>query len=118
MSTRRRRRGGRGVKPIEDALSELQERIRAQFPTATFEVARGIDDLREIHLLTTVDVEDPEEVLDLVIDRVLELQIDEGLPIHVIPPRPSERELEALRALRQAQAAGRDAGQPSTTARR
>lgn len=117
MSTRQRRRGGRGVKRIEDTLSELQERIRAQFPAATFEVARGADDPREIHLLTTVDIEDPEEVLNLVIDRLLELQIDEDLPVHVIPLRLLGRELEALRAGRQAEAADRGTSQPAPAER-
>ena len=43
------------------------------------------------HLTTTVDVDDPDEVVDLVIDRMLELTIDEGIPVYVIPIRTPER---------------------------
>jgi len=46
---------------------------------------------RSVHLEATFDVDDPETILDLVIDRVLELQVDERLPIHVIPLRCPER---------------------------
>ncbi|MFN8556134.1 MAG: hypothetical protein U0531_01850 [Dehalococcoidia bacterium] len=35
-------------------------------------------------LIVTVDVDDTDAVLDT-IDRVLELQLDDGLPVHVIP---------------------------------
>jgi hypothetical protein len=34
-----------------------------------------------------VDVDDPDEVVDLVIERVLSLTIDEGVPVHVPPVR-------------------------------
>ena len=39
----------------------------------------------------TVDVDDPDEVVDLVIDRMLALQIDVGLSVHLIPIRTPER---------------------------
>lgn len=65
--------------------------ITEHWPSATFSVSRGEDNPEGIHLNTTVDIEDTDEVADLVIDRLLELQIDEGLPIHVIPIRPIER---------------------------
>jgi hypothetical protein len=51
--------------------------------------------------VVTVDVDDADAVLDIVIDRVMELQIEEGLPVHVIPLRTPER----VAALRRAQAA-------------
>ena len=51
------------------------------------------------HITTTVDLDDPDEVVDLVIERMLELQIDEGLPVYVIPIRTAER----VAALRQQQ---------------
>jgi len=35
-------------------------------------------------------------VLDVVIDRLLELQVDEGIPVHVIPIRPPERAAEMM----------------------
>jgi len=57
-----------------------------------------VDAPRSIHLLTTVDVADPDEVGDLVIDRVVVLQADEQLPIHVIPLRTPERVAAVLQA--------------------
>jgi hypothetical protein len=51
--------------------------------------------------MTTVDVPDTSEVVEAVLDRVLRLQIDEKLPIHVVPIRPHARVLEMLRAEQQ-----------------
>jgi hypothetical protein len=76
---------------IVQALNELTILIRTRYPDAQFEIGRGMDDAEAIHLTTTVDIEEPEDVVDLVIDRLLELQVDERLPIHVIPLRPPER---------------------------
>ena len=83
---------------MQSALSELQELIHTQHPTATFEVTRAEDDPNSIHLQATVDVDDPDQVLDLVIDRVLEFQVEERLPVHVIPLRPLERVAPTRRA--------------------
>ncbi len=74
------------------AIAELQGIIREPYPSALFAVRRGIDDPEAIQLWTTVDMEDTEQILDHVLDRVLELQL-EGLPVHVIPVRPRERVL-------------------------
>jgi hypothetical protein len=81
-------------------LDELRGRILQRYPDATFEVTRGIDDPDAVHLIVTVDVDDTEDVVDLVIDRMMEAQIEEGLPLFVIPVRPAERVMEALRAER------------------
>lgn len=82
----------------QGALTQLQELIQARFPTATFEVSRGEDDAESIHLTTVVDVEDPDEVVDAVIDRVLQLQDEEGIPVHVIPLRTPERMRDVMQA--------------------
>jgi hypothetical protein len=76
---------------VEHALDELKTMIRQRYPQAQFRVNRGQDDPAAIHLTAIVDVEDTEEVVDLVIDREMELQIDDGLPIFVIPVQPIER---------------------------
>ena len=81
---------------VETALDELRGMIRGHYPDASFQVARAEDDPEAVHLITTVDVEDPDAVVDLVIDRLLELQIDEHMPVHVIPVRPVERVLQEL----------------------
>jgi hypothetical protein len=76
---------------VQDAVRELQQMLLQRYPDATFEITPGPDDPESIHLIATVDVEDSDTVLDVVIDRLLELQVEERLPVHVIPVRPSER---------------------------
>jgi H2-forming N5,N10-methylenetetrahydromethanopterin dehydrogenase-like enzyme len=61
-------------------------------PNTTFEVMHG-DDPTGIYVLATVDVEDTEAVMDVYIDRLLELQIDAGLAVYVVPVRPLARVL-------------------------
>jgi len=82
---------------LAPALDELRAMIKVRYPQATFELSRGTDDPAAVHLIAVVDVVDTDEVVDLVIDRMMELQIEEGLPIFVIPTRPVERALETLR---------------------
>ncbi len=82
---------------MEGALDELRGLIRARYPQARFSVASGHDEPENVHLITTVDLEDADEVLDLVIDRLVELQVEERIPLHVIPVRPVGRVLETLR---------------------
>lgn len=76
-------------KRMQHAIIELTERVRQRYPEATFRVARNIEEPRHVHLIVTVDVDDTDAVLDTVIDRVLELRLDDGLPVHVIPVRPA-----------------------------
>jgi hypothetical protein len=76
---------------VQRALEELKTLILQRYPQAQFRVSRGQDDPAAIHLIATVDVDDTDEVADLVIDREMALQIDEGLPIFVIPIQPIER---------------------------
>jgi hypothetical protein len=83
---------------VQAALAELREMILERYPTATFEVGRDPDHGASIFLYATVDLDDPDEVGDLVIDRLLELQIDEALPVHVIPLRTPARILAELRS--------------------
>lgn len=71
--------------------------LQQRYPDATFEVAPGEDNPEGVHLIATVDVEDTDQVLDLVMDRVLELQIEAGLPVHVIPEQPLTRVLDEMR---------------------
>ena len=78
------------------AITELQERIHAHYPTATFEVEAG-EDPDGVYLTAVVDLDDPDEVLDAVMDRLLELEIDEGLPLYVVPARTPERIAAMLR---------------------
>jgi hypothetical protein len=68
-------------------LGELKRMLTAHYPAARFAVQQGIDDPGIIHLVTTVDVEDTDTVLDVGIDRVLESQVEEDLVIHEPVPK-------------------------------
>jgi hypothetical protein len=76
---------------MQQAVSELEQTISQKYPSASFAVTRAADAPNIIHLVTTVDVDDPDEVADLVLDRVVALVADEGIPLHVIPVRTPER---------------------------
>ena len=73
------------------AVTELDGTIRQHYPSAAFDLSPSPDDPRSLHLIATVDLDDPDEVGDLVLDRVLELNVTEGIPLHVIPVRTPER---------------------------
>jgi hypothetical protein len=79
---------------IQQGIAELQAMIRERFAEAVFAVFRG-DDPEGVYLRVTVDVEDTDEVVDAIIDRLLELQVEEELPLYVVPVRPVKRSLEA-----------------------
>jgi len=87
--------GALGVR-IQYAVRELQDMIKSQFPTTTFELAQSPDDPDSLHLLAISDVDDPDEVGDLVVERVVALQVEEGISLHVIPLRTPARIEEAL----------------------
>lgn len=81
------------------AVAELQSTITAHYPTAIFSLARSPEHDGTLHLLVVADVADPDEVGDLVVERVVDLQTEEGIPLHVIPLRTPER-AAAMRAAR------------------
>ena len=75
---------------MQAAIEELQRLIQQHYPEATFQVESG-DDPTGMYVLATIDVEDTDVVVDVYIDRLLELQIDEGLAVYVVPVRPLAR---------------------------
>lgn len=81
---------------LRAALDELRATIQRHFPTSTFRVSRGEDDPTIVQLVATVDVDDTDRVLDVVIDRLLDQQAAD-LPIFVVTERPTAR-TAALRA--------------------
>lgn len=81
---------------MDAAIAELEALIRQHFPTATFAVSRG-DDPAGVYLTATVDIDDSDAVVDVVIDRLLDLQIEQGLPLFVIPVEPAERVAQQLK---------------------
>jgi len=75
---------------VTSALIELKKRIRAHFASVTFTVTEE-DDPSGVYLTATVDLDDPHEVMDAIGERLLELEVDEGLPVYVVPVRTPER---------------------------
>jgi hypothetical protein len=83
--------------PSGQAIVELQGMIHRRYPSAQFHVRSGIDDPETSYLVATVDVDDPDEVLDLVLDRLLQLQVDDGLAIAVLPIHTPARVQQTMR---------------------
>ena len=75
---------------IQAALVELQTLIQHHYPAATFQETFG-EDPEGVYLIVTIDVEDTDDVIEVYIERLLELQIDEGLSLYVMPLRPIDR---------------------------
>ena len=86
---------------MEKAVNELKGTISQRFPQASFVVEEGFDP-KGTYLVTTVDIADTDEVIDVIGDRLVELQVDEGLPIYVTPLLPIQRVLAELQKREQA----------------
>jgi len=80
---------------MQAAVAELQELIRSHFPTATFDVGEA-DDPDGVYMRAVVDIDDTDEVTEVFIDRLVDMQVEEGLPIYVVPVRTPERIAAAL----------------------
>src|SRR5436190_19158756 len=81
---------------MHEALEELKDLVRQRYPDATFRVALSPENPETVLLKPVVDVADRDEIMDVVIDRLVELQSDEQLPLFVVPVRTPERN-EAIR---------------------
>ncbi len=75
---------------VEVALAELRSLILQHYPDAQFGVAQ-VGDMDGLWLTATMDFKDMDEVMDVIIDRLSEMQIEERLPVHVLPLRTPER---------------------------
>lgn len=75
---------------IQLAIVELQELIRSHYSTTAFTVGEA-EDPDGIYMRAIVDVDDPEEVTQVFIDRMIDLQVEDGLPIYVVPVCTRER---------------------------
>lgn len=83
---------------MQAAVAELQELIRSHYPSTTFTVGAA-EDSDGVYMRAIVDVDDTDEVTEVFIDRMIDLQVEDGLPIYVVPVRTPER----IAALRQQQ---------------
>lgn len=84
---------------VQQALGELRATITARYPTATFDVFHR-DDPEGVRLRATVDVEDTDAVMDLVIDQLYQIQVEQQLPVYVVTAQPLARIGEQLRERR------------------
>jgi uncharacterized protein (DUF433 family) len=82
------------------ALDELQAMIAAHFPEATFDTYKGHEPAG-IYLEATVDVDDLDVVKDVFLDRLVDIQVDDGIPVYVSLTRPRARVLAEFRAQRE-----------------
>jgi hypothetical protein len=80
---------------IACALESLQDLIRECYPTATFASFCG-EDPEGVYLRVAVDLDDPDEVMDLAIDRLMEYQLEQELPIYLLPVWTDERIAEDI----------------------
>lgn len=81
---------------IVAAIDELRGLISARFPSADFRVGLG-EDPEGVYLRAVVDVEDRGEVVDVFLDRLVDFQLDGGLPLYVVVGRTQERNAEIMR---------------------
>ncbi len=80
---------------MEAAIDEMKALISSRYPTTTFTVYEW-DEPEGIFLSAVVDTEDLEAVTDLFRERELDLQIEEDLPLFVIPERTPEKHAAVL----------------------
>jgi hypothetical protein len=77
-------------KPMLAAINEIEALILKSYPETAFLLDLETDS-QAVYVIATVNVDDPEEIIDCYIDRILELQIEDGLPLHFVPIRTPER---------------------------
>ena len=78
-----------------EASTELETLIQKAYPSASFS-RLWLDDPEGMHLRVIVPVDNPEEIFDLVCDRLLHFQIEEALPLYLVPVRPAGEVLKQL----------------------
>lgn len=69
------------------------------FPRPSFEVTDDPEDREGVLLMPMVDIEDRGPVMDVIIDRLVEMQAEEQLPIVVMIVRPEARNEAILRSM-------------------
>jgi hypothetical protein len=86
---------------MQSAIAEMEKIILDAFPGTVFTIEHG-DDPVGVYLVATVDVDDTDAVEDLYVDRLVDLQLEHGLRLHVLPLRTPERIAALLEANRPA----------------
>ena len=71
-------------KKMQQAIAEVQSRIQAVYPDAVFRVYQGEEPVG-MYIDAYTDAEDSFCIFDLINDWLVDLSVNEGLSIHVIP---------------------------------
>jgi hypothetical protein len=69
---------------MQNAIAEMEARILAVYPDTTFRLVEGEDPVG-LYLDAYTDAEDAFAVLDLVSDWLVNLSVNDGAHLHVIP---------------------------------
>lgn len=80
---------------MDAAVAEMQQLILSHFPGTTFTVEEW-DEPDSVYMRAIVDVGDTDEVIEVILDRLVEMQVEENLPIYVVPIRTPERRAAAF----------------------
>lgn len=80
---------------MRDAIAEIQDLVRSTYPDAAFEVFPS-STVGGVYMRIIVDIDDPDDVTALIIDRVADLQINHELPLYPVTVRPTRRAVAEL----------------------
>jgi len=75
---------------MQAAVDEMKELITSHFPSTTYTLDEA-DDPESVYMRAIVDVDDTDDVIEIILDGLVDLQVDDGLPIYVVPVRTPER---------------------------
>ena len=78
------------------AVDELTQLTQARYPDAAFTTFRG-EDPEGLYLRVTVGLDDPDEVVDHVLDTLYDVQVERELPVYVVAVPTLERVADQLR---------------------
>ncbi|MGH2616105.1 MAG: DUF433 domain-containing protein [Thermomicrobiales bacterium] len=87
---------------VQAALDELRAMIATHYPEAAFSVYTWYESAG-IYLSATIDTDDIDEVRDVFKDRLLDIQVEEGIPVYVDVRQPPERARAQARAIQEEQ---------------
>jgi len=79
-----------GDVPVNQVVDDLKRLITARFPDAGFTVFEG-EDPEGVYLRAVVDVDDSSDVMETVLDKLYELEVEQELPVYVVTSQPPER---------------------------
>lgn len=75
---------------MKAAVDDLQELILTHYPSTTFTVGEA-EEPDGVYMRAIVDVDDTDDVIDVFLDRLVDLQVEDNLPIYVVTVRTPER---------------------------